>query len=142
MREFAERLVAFETRGNPPKPTQAPASFVVCEKLRPQLATLMGSAGFRALFSRALSLANAEVPSLGGIRVRPDGSPEGVGEIAAKIGPEEIAQSGVVLVAQLLGLLVAFIGENLTVRLVREVWPKLHFDDLNLGNGGKSEKTK
>ncbi len=141
MREFADRLVAYETGGNS-SAAKVPASFLVCEKLRPQLATLMGNAGFRALLSRALSLANAEDPSLGGIRVKPDGSQEGVGEIAAKIGPEEIAWSGAVLVAQLLGLLVAFIGENLTVSLVREVWPKLPLDDLNLGNGGKNEKTK
>jgi hypothetical protein len=31
----------------------------------------------------------------------------------------------------LLGLLVAFIGENLTVRLLREVWPKVPLDDLD-----------
>jgi hypothetical protein len=142
MCEFAERLVALESGATPFKAAQAPASFMVCEKLRPQLSTLMGNAGFRALLSRALSLANAEVPSLGGIRVKPDGSLEGVGEIAAKIGPEEIAQSGVVLVAQLLGLLVAFIGENLTMHLVREVWPKLPLDDLHFGNRGKNEKTK
>ena len=38
------------------------AVFLVCEKLRPHLAMLMGNAGFRALLSRALALAKAEVP--------------------------------------------------------------------------------
>jgi len=41
----------------------------------------------------------------------------------------------VVLLAQLLGLLVAFIGEDLTLRLVREVWPKLSINDVNFGKG-------
>jgi hypothetical protein len=51
-------------------------------------------------------------------------------------------EGGVVLLAQLLGLLVAFIGENLTLRLVREVWPKVPLDDLDFGKGEKNEKTK
>jgi len=40
----------------------------------------------------------------------------------------------------LLGLLVAFIGENLTIRLVREVWPKAPLNDLDLTQEGKNEK--
>jgi len=43
----------------------------------------------------------------------------------------------VTLLAQLLGLLVTFIGEALTVRLVREVWPKVPLDDLDFGNAGQ-----
>ena len=51
-------------------------------------------------------------------------------------------EGGVVLIAQLLGLLVAFIGESLTVRLAREAWPKLPLNGLESGNGDKSEPTK
>jgi predicted transglutaminase-like cysteine proteinase len=47
--------------------------------------------------------------------------------------------SRALLLAQLLGLLVAFIGEDLTLRLVREVWPKLSLNDLDLGTGDKNE---
>jgi hypothetical protein len=39
------------------------------------------------------------------------------------------------MVAQLLGLLVAFIGDNLTLRLVRDVWPTLSLEDLNFAQG-------
>ena len=60
----------------------------------------------------------------------------------AQLDPDEFSEGGVVLLAQLLGLLVAFIGENLTLRLVREVWPKVPLDDLDFGNGDKNEKTK
>jgi hypothetical protein len=62
MRDFAERLIAYETRGNNPSETETSGPFLVGEKLRPQLATLMGNVGFRALLSRALALANAEAP--------------------------------------------------------------------------------
>ena len=41
-----------------------------------------------------------------------------------------------------LGLLVAFIGPNLTLRLVREIWPQIPLGDLDVDNGGKNEKTK
>ena len=59
-------------------------------------------------------------------------------ELHAQLYPDEWFEGRVVLLAQLLGLMVAFIGENLTLRLVREVWPKAPLDDLDFGNGGKN----
>ena len=67
------------------------------------------------------------------MHVKADGSLEGLDELGAQVDPDEIFEGCVVLLAQLLGLLVAFIGENLTLRLVREVWPKLSLNDLDLG---------
>jgi hypothetical protein len=55
---------------------------------------------------------------------------------------DDIFEGRVVLLAQLLGLLVAFIGEDLTLRLVREVWPKLSLNNLDFGKGYKNEKAK
>ena len=66
MRDFATRLVVCETRGDESSKTETLAGFHVCEKLRPQLATLMGKAGYRALLSRALTLASVEVARLFG----------------------------------------------------------------------------
>jgi hypothetical protein len=142
MRNFSERLIAYETRGNKYSGTKIPATFLVCEKLRTHLATLMGNVGFRALLSRALALANEEVPWLRAVHVKADGSLQGLDELKAQVAPEEIAEDGVVLVAQLLGLLAAFIGETLTLQMVREVWPKLSVNDFDFGKGDKGEKTK
>jgi hypothetical protein len=128
MRDLAERLVAYETKANKSSRTKTLAAFLVGEKLRPDLAALMGSVGFRALLSRALALANAEVPWLRAVHVKADGSLEGLEELEAQVDPDEIFEGGIVLLAQLLGLLVAFIGEDLTLRLVREVWSKLPLD--------------
>jgi hypothetical protein len=133
MRDFAERLIAHETKGNRSSKTKALAACLVSEKLRPQLATLLGSLGFRALLSRALALANADVPWLRAVQVNANGSFEGLDALGAEVDPDEILDGCVVLLAQLLGLLVAFIGEDLTLRLVREVWPKLPLDDLDAG---------
>jgi len=68
MRDFADRLIAYETGGNNSSETKTPAACLVSEKLRPHLATLMGNVGFRALLSRALALANAEVPLTAAVR--------------------------------------------------------------------------
>src|ERR1039457_6886874 len=137
MRDFAERLIAYETRGNRSSETKTPAAFLVGERLRPHLARLMGKVGYRELLSRALVLANAEVPWLRAVRVKADGSFEGLDELGAQVDPDEIFEGRVVLLAQLLGLLVTFIGELLTLRLVRDVWPKLSLNEVDLGTRDK-----
>ena len=142
MRDFAERLIAHETRGNKSSGTKTSAAFLVCEKLRPQLANLMGNTGFHALVSRALALATTEAPWLRAMQVKSDGSLEMSGELEANVDPERIAEGGVVLTAHLLGLLATFIGEDLTLQLVREVGPKLLLNDLDLGKRDKNEKAK
>ncbi|MBR7621462.1 hypothetical protein JKL49_18870 [Phenylobacterium sp. 20VBR1] len=94
------------------------AAFVVIEKLGPQFGALMGAAGFRALLSRALVLATAEVAWLSDLKVKVDGLIEGLNELKAQANPEEIADGGIVLLARLLGLLVTLIGEDLTLHLL------------------------
>jgi len=141
MRNFAKRLMAYEASGNKSS-TKTPEAFGVLDKLRSQLTTLMGNGGFRALLSRARTLANAEVPWLRTVLVKGDGTLEGLEELPTRLDPDELLEGRVVLLAQLLGLLVAFIGENLTLRMVREVWPKVPLNDLDFGKGAKNEKTK
>ena len=135
MRDFAERLIACETRGNKSSGTKTPAAFPVCEKLRPHLATLMGNTGFRALLSRALARAETDVPSLRAMQVNADGSLAGLEKPDVQAEPEERARGSLVLVAQLLDLLVAFIGEKLMLRIVCDVWPKLSLNDFDFGKG-------
>jgi hypothetical protein len=139
LRHFAWRLTVFEARGNQSLTTKTPTAFSAAEKLHPQLASLMGEDGFRALLGRALALAGAEVPWLRTVQVTADGSLAGLAEVQAQFGPDDFFEGGVVLLAELLGLLAAFIGENLTVRLVHEVWPKVPPNGLDLENRGKNE---
>jgi hypothetical protein len=144
MRDFAKRLMAYEMRGHQSSGQKIPAPFHAGEKLRPQLAILMGNGGFQALLSRSLALARAEVPWLRAVHVKSDGSWEGLDEpkLGTQVDPDEIFEGRVVLLAQLLGLLVAFIGENLTLRLVQEAWPKMSLKNLGSKKGGKNEKSK
>jgi hypothetical protein len=143
MRNFARCLIAYETLENKSSSgTKPPASFPVCEKLRLELATFMGKTGFHTLLSRSLALSTAEVPWLCAVRAQADDSLAGLEELHAQLGPEEFSEGEVILLAQLLGLLVAFIGEKLTVRLVCEVWPNVPLDDLDFNKGNYNEKAK
>lgn len=133
MKDFARRLIVCEAGGKSVRPKTSD-TFEVCEKLRPTLAPLMGDGGFRALLSRALALAAAEVDWLGAVHVEPDGALGFVEESLAHLNANERAEGRLVFLAHVLGLLVAFIGENLTVRLMRETWPNARLNNLNLEN--------
>jgi hypothetical protein len=135
MRSIAQRLIEYETPGNDSSETANTATFRVTERLRPHLAMLMGNGGFRALLARALALAGAEVSWLRAVRVSADGTLEGLETPHARLKPAEFREGRVVLLAQLLGLLVAFIGPGLTSRLIGEIWPQLAADNLDFGNG-------
>ena len=137
MRGIAERLIEYEARRKASTATANSANFQVTERLRPHLATLMGNGGFRALLARALKLAGAEVSWLRAVQVNADGTLEGLTTPHADLTPAEFREGRVVLLAQLLGLLVAFIGPGLTSRLVGEIWPQLAADKVDFGNGDK-----
>ena len=127
-RDLALRLLAYENAaGKTSEPTES-AAFGVCERLRQPLITLAGVAGFRSLLSRALTLARAEAPSLSAVQVAADGSLKGLDELEPQTDKEQARDGGAILIAQLIGLLLTFIGEGLTLRLVQDVWPEAAFD--------------
>ena len=131
MRNFAEHLISYETGRNNLSKTKTRVADLVVRKLRPDLANLMGNFGFCALLSRSLALASEEVPWLRAVHVKTDGSLEGLDKFEAQLDSDEFLQGIVVLLAHFFGLLVAFIGENLTLRLAQGVWPQLSFDSLD-----------
>jgi len=85
--------------------------------------------------ARALAVTSAEVPWIAVLQVHADGTLEGLDKPEAQLKPKELADGGVLLVAHLLGLLAAFVGDNLTLHLVRDVWPKVSLEDLNFTQG-------
>jgi hypothetical protein len=127
-RDLAQRLIAYESAaGKISEPTKL-AAFRVCETLRQPLAALAGVAGFRSLLSRALTLARAEAPSLSAVQVAADGSLQGLDDLEPQIDKDQAREAGVILIAQLIGTLLFFMGEGVTLRLViSEVFPHLGF---------------
>ena len=124
-RELAQRLLAYEEVETTPAMADVHAVSRVCDKLRRSLTALAGVAGFRSLLARALTLAKQESSVFGGWEVKSDGSLEGVNG--------EAAQSGAVLIAHLIGLMITFIGESLTLRLLHDVWLDLPGSEIKFG---------
>jgi hypothetical protein len=137
MRRIAQRLIHYEMPESFSAAITNAPNFEVTERLRPHLATLMGNGGFRVLLARALVLASAEVSWLRTVKVNADGTLEGLETPHARLTPAQFREGRIVLLAQLLGLLVAFIGPGLTSRLVGEIWPQLVADKVDFGNGDK-----
>ncbi|HSR13200.1 MAG TPA: hypothetical protein VLS90_17260 [Thermodesulfobacteriota bacterium] len=95
-RKLAAGLVAREAAsGNPSENGEA---FRACEKMRRHLSKFTGIAGFRALLSRALTLASAEIPWLGSVEVKEDGSLAGLDTLLAQQNGDEASKGGVVLI--------------------------------------------
>jgi len=131
IQNLARQLLA----GEPSRPRGAIGSMNqavrACEKLRMPLTRLAGATGYTSLLSRALVLAKRQAPSLKRLKVVPDGSLGGIDGIPPdSTATDASPDAGLILVAQLLGLLVTFIGAPLTLRLLHESWPAMSIDAI------------
>jgi hypothetical protein len=104
---------------------ERPAAAHVLERMDAVLWRVAGQVGSRTLMQRALAMARAEAPTLTGLRIPPDGPLAGAGWPLTTTTCSEPQHDQVVLVAQVLELLRIFIGERLTLQLVKEAWPEL-----------------
>jgi hypothetical protein len=136
--EFVHRLVTYDaaidssdSSEHASHGTGWPAEFRVADKLRYPLSRLAGATGFRLLLTRALTLAKARMAGvnqlqLNQILVKADGSLGGFdnnGGFNNNGDSAPSSEAAAVLMAELLALLVAFVGEAFTLSLVRDVWP-------------------
>ena len=140
MRDLAHRLLAYEAGvGKTSEPMESPA-LRVYEKLRQNLVTFAGEAAFESLAFRALTQAKSETSALWAVQVAADGYLQGLGEIDTQTGMDKdrAGEEGIILIARLLGLLLIFLGEALTLSLLRNAWPGEAFDDRNSAYGRKS----
>ncbi|MDB5475392.1 MAG: hypothetical protein JWP49_903 [Phenylobacterium sp.] len=142
MQRIAKRLMVAETAGEPSARAMPAATFPVTDKLRPHLATLVGKGGVRALLARALVLATAEVTWLSAAHVNAEGDIEGLDAVRADLDPAQFLEGRVILLAQLLGLLVAFIGPGLVSRLISEIWPQVPLKDRDFGKEDDREEAR
>jgi hypothetical protein len=112
---------------------EAEAGLNALQGLRSLLTKLVGPIGYQALLSRALALATAQMSWLGTVRVLPDASLEGFRDAAQRQPAGAASEGSAALLGELLGLLVAFIGETLTLHLVEDVWPEAKIVGGNRG---------
>lgn len=115
-------MLALEAEQEAEPDTHVHEAARVFEKLRRSLTRFAGAEGFTALLKRALALASSELPAARTLRVSPDGGLEGLDALIADadgVGGE----AATAITAHLLGLLVTFVGQSLTLRLMQDAWP-------------------
>jgi hypothetical protein len=147
MRDLAHRLLAFEAAADKNAEPVESAALRVYEKLRQSLCALAGVAAFESIAFRALTQAKSEAPGLWVVRIATDGSLQGLGEFEPQpdefepqlgTGKEQAGDGGIVLIDHILGLLLIFLGQAITINLLRNAWPGASFDDRKAGNGRES----
>jgi excisionase family DNA binding protein len=128
-KDLAQRLLRLESGGQLEAEAVATAADRILARLRTRLDALLGRMGYFALLRRALRLAQGEYPLMNSITIgqESDGDLLGLREFALGNGgdPSAVASALAALVAHLFWLLVTFIGEDLTLRLVGEIWPDI-----------------
>ena len=135
MRDLAICLLTYEASVGKASGSKESPTLRVYEKLRTSLIGIAGVAGFHAVASRAFALARAENPGLNPAQVTAVGSLVGLAEPRPQIdmdrdqdGKYQPGEGGVILIAHLFELLFVFLGESLTLRLLRDAWPAGVFD--------------
>jgi hypothetical protein len=133
IRRLARHLLASETDASEQTAIETSATLSALAKLRSHLTKLVGVAGFETLLARALALARAEASWLGPVRVQAGATLTGFQEAAQQQTAATVTEGCVGVMVQLLGLLVTFIGEALTLRLVQDIWPEARLDGIESG---------
>ncbi len=144
-RDLAQCLLNYEVVSAKSSESMKSETLRVYEKLRQCLSAFAGAAAFESLAFRALAQAKSEAPSLWAVQVTEDESLQGLGEMEPQLDIDKdlackfaTGERGIILIARLLGLLFIFLGEALTLSLLRVTWPEASLDDCNSENGRKA----
>ena len=90
-------------------------------KLQGSFGRLVGPTGFDVLLARALVLAKRSNPMLGDVTLGEQGDLIGLGEVDRATA---VART-VLLLSHFMELVAVLIGEDLAIRLLRNVWPEV-----------------
>ncbi len=140
-RDLACQMLAYEAGGKESSEEMAEVGQRICQKLDQQMTKLIGPAGLSALTSRALYLARVEFPFLNGVSIETQEKTclEGLRESVVGRPPTEAVSAIEAIFANFVWLLMTFIGEDLALRQVRNIWPEISPDGAD---GGAKEGMK
>ena len=119
--ERARRLLAHE--GAASTPDESAAAGRVYDKLHAHLAPLVGTAGVQALFVRSAKLAQGEFACLAEPAILESSTK--LRECLQAQDPAVATESAAALFGTFFGLLTTFIGERLTIQVLRSAWPTI-----------------
>jgi hypothetical protein len=98
-----------------------------CRKFGNRLALLVTPAGAEALLSRATHLARTNFPSFDQQRTARtvEALTERLRQTSNGVHTDQVDEGMSAVFASLIALVMSFVGEDLTWRMLREVWPEL-----------------
>jgi hypothetical protein len=120
---WAKQLLAAEGNSGDKAEECAAAAWRVYERLNARLSPLLGSAGSQSLMVRSAKLAQAEFACL--VEVA---APEGLtklGTCLQSLEPAIATETAATLFGTFIDLITTFIGERLTVLVLRSAWPAI-----------------
>ena len=124
---LARHILEEEAGGSSDPGASAAALESACRRLAGHLVDLLGSGGVNAMLRRALRLAQREQPLLAGVAV--SGAPgacfSGLMESLASSTDEEARSAAATILTQMLELLVMLFGEDLGMKPIRKLWPRV-----------------
>jgi hypothetical protein len=127
LRDLARQIFAREAKRSRAPGTLAEAMEVSCRRLHERLDPLIGAGGFRAILARALHLAKKESPLLQDVEVEehPACALKGLQEVVKGRDASPANEAFALVLANIVWLLVTFIGEDIALGLIQEVWPEI-----------------
>ena len=120
-----QRMLAREAGPDATAPEVAAAARHLGERFAQQLNPLIGAGGVAAIVDRSFHLTQRSVPGLAPIRAsdRNDGPFALLQRSMEQQDPAAAAEAAIAMLAAIAELLVSFVGESVTARLLREAWP-------------------
>lgn len=122
--ERAKRLLASEGASAGGGTESAAAAGRVYDKLDAHLAPLLGRAGVQALFARSAKMSHGGLASLAELAAALEGSTK-LSAWLQSLDPAVATETAAVLFGAFLELITTFIGERLTVQVLRSAWPTI-----------------
>jgi hypothetical protein len=135
VQRFVQRALVGAAGAGAPDPARILSSFTfLCERLRKQLQPLFGTAAVTALFARALHVATSDFPWLAEI-VRKNGDGCSADAMTGIQGVEidQLVNGLSTVLANNIGLLSTFVGEDLVLPLVQQAWGTVMLADDQRG---------
>lgn len=129
--QLARAIVAIETRGAADAPRLAAAIEGAITRLRELVSPLVGAVGIDVLLVRAMHLCRGQAwldTIVSSTRQPP--APAALVAVIEREGAGPVKDATEMLLTQVIDLLCQFIGEDMTVRLVRTVWTDLPTADV------------
>ncbi len=125
------RMLAREAGPGASAAAIAAAASRLCDHYGRLLTPLIGDAGMAAILARSLHLAQRHVPDLAPVPAsdQREAALAPRQRFLAQLEPGAAIDAAVALLTAITELLVSFIGEGLTTRLLREAWPDDFADD-------------